>query len=215
MRAMRSVEFEYGGFIWRRYPEAKRRCDRVYYKRMQKDGKPIWLHRYVWEQANGAIPSRYVIHHKDGNPENNALDNLECLSPKEHSRKHPLTGEGYEKQRQHLDQVRYLTKAWHASEEGRAKHREIGGLAYKNFIPQEKFCKQCGKSFLPKALGNRDLFCSNACKSAWRREQHLDEVECVCKWCGKKFMHNKFKIPNTCSRSCANHLMWENRRKGL
>lgn len=215
MRVMRSIELEYDGFIWRKYPNSKRRCDKVYYKRTPKDGKPIWLHRYVWEQANGPIPVGYVVHHKDGNPENNALDNLACVTQKEHAQHHPWTDGRLEAQRNLLDRIRPLTKAWHASPEGIAKHREIGGQAYKNFEPQEKACRNCGKMFLPRALGNRDLFCSNACKSAWRRKQGLDDVECVCAWCGKRFMHNKFSIPATCSRACANHKRREDRGKGV
>ena len=33
----------------------------------------------------GEIPKGYHVHHKDGNKQNNRVDNLEILSPKEHS----------------------------------------------------------------------------------------------------------------------------------
>ena len=212
---MRSIGIEYDGFVWRKYPNSKRRSDRVYYKKLFiKNGKktPVWLHRYIWEKANGEIPKGFVIHHRDGNPENNALDNLVCITQKEHSKAHPWTVDRIESQKIHLEKIRSLTKAWHSSPEGIAKHSEIGGQAHRNFEPHEKECKNCGKSFFPHALGNRDEFCSNSYKSAWRRKQGLDNIECTCAWCGKKFMHNKFKIPETCGRSCANHLMWKRRR---
>jgi len=34
-------------------------------------------HRIVWEKENGAIPDGYFIHHKDGNKQNNNINNLE------------------------------------------------------------------------------------------------------------------------------------------
>jgi len=47
-----------------------------------------FVHRYIWEQANGKIPDRYHIHHKDENKLNNNLDNLELISASEHTRLH-------------------------------------------------------------------------------------------------------------------------------
>lgn len=47
-----------------------------------------WVHRMVWEQANGEIPEGYVIHHKDGDPRNNKLENLELLSAYDHQSEH-------------------------------------------------------------------------------------------------------------------------------
>ena len=47
-----------------------------------------WVHRMVWEEANGEIPEGYVIHHKDGNPENNVLENLELLNAYDHQSEH-------------------------------------------------------------------------------------------------------------------------------
>lgn len=46
-------------------------------------------YRKIWIDANGPIPKdsdgrTYEIHHKDGNRENNDLDNLMCLSIQEH-----------------------------------------------------------------------------------------------------------------------------------
>lgn len=43
------------------------------------------LHRLVWETFNGEIPENMQIDHKDGNPTNNALDNLKCVTAKENS----------------------------------------------------------------------------------------------------------------------------------
>src|SRR3990167_280777 len=51
--------------------------------------KPIVsLHRYVWTKQFGAVPINHEIHHKDGNRENNSLENLECMSSVEHREIH-------------------------------------------------------------------------------------------------------------------------------
>ncbi len=42
-------------------------------------GRRILMHWYVWEKANGPVPEGYCILHKDLNPANNALENLDIL----------------------------------------------------------------------------------------------------------------------------------------
>src|SRR5215472_9278022 len=37
------------------------------------------LHRAVWKSAFGDIPKGCHIHHRDSNPRNNRIDNLECV----------------------------------------------------------------------------------------------------------------------------------------
>ena len=43
-------------------------------------GKRQLLHWYVWEKYNGYIPPGFVIHHKDNNPANNEIENLELVA---------------------------------------------------------------------------------------------------------------------------------------
>ena len=43
------------------------------------------IHRLVYETFVGKIPKGYQIHHKDGNKQNNMLENLVMLTPKEHT----------------------------------------------------------------------------------------------------------------------------------
>ena len=50
-------------------------------------------YRKIYEQHYGAIPKGYHIHHIDGNPLNNAIENLQCLSAKDHEKIHgPFAG---------------------------------------------------------------------------------------------------------------------------
>ena len=74
---------EYDGYIWRGYPNSKRRSDRVYYKKTFKK-QPKYLHRYIWEKYNGEIPKNCHIHHKNENYNDNTIETLVCLTVKEH-----------------------------------------------------------------------------------------------------------------------------------
>lgn len=48
-----------------------------------------YLHRLIFEDFyNFEIPKGFVVHHKDGNKQNNCILNLQLLSEKEHSRLH-------------------------------------------------------------------------------------------------------------------------------
>lgn len=53
-------------------------------------GKHFLVHRVVWESFNGAIKEGCDIHHIDGNPENNALDNLQMITHRENLRKREI-----------------------------------------------------------------------------------------------------------------------------
>lgn len=172
------------------------------------------LHRVVWEYYNGTIPPGYQVHHKDGNPQNNDIGNLECVPPKAHRAKHidEIIRRGKsEKSRKHLLEIRPLAAEWHRSEEGREWHRlHAIGKKEKNV---ECTCECCGSKFLSAYTDAR--FCSNKCKAKWRRDQHLDEERRTCVICGKEFSTNKFGDTICCSRSCgARYRISQRRAKG-
>ena len=58
------------------------------YKYVVVNGKTKLEHVHVWEQANGPKPEGCDIHHIDGDGQNNALENLVCLTKSEHKRLH-------------------------------------------------------------------------------------------------------------------------------
>lgn len=45
-------------------------------------GKKLKLHRIIFAKFKGTLRQSYVIHHKDGNSLNNAVDNLEQVCQK-------------------------------------------------------------------------------------------------------------------------------------
>jgi hypothetical protein len=51
-------------------------------------GKSTSLHRAVWEHHNGPPPPGCHVHHKDGDPANNDIANLEIYTASDHARKH-------------------------------------------------------------------------------------------------------------------------------
>ena len=174
----------------------------------------VFMHRYVWEYYNGKIPEGYEIHHKDLNRNNNNIDNLECISVSNHRKLHTdlLTDEQREWKRRNFDK-NALPKAieWHKSEKGSEWHSEhIKKQREKGAFTKELICTNCGKVYVGEKHGETS-FCSNACKSAYRRKMGLDLAPAICTCCGKYFKTNKFKPAKTCSRSCANRM--RNREK--
>ena len=151
----------FAGKNWYRHPEASNPYRRIYYRGYPAPRRWVFLHRYIWELANGPIPDEYEVHHVDGNPSNNVLENLAIVSHQEH-----------------ID------------------------LHWKMLVG--KTCEHCGQPFeCSFLLRDRQRFCSNACKSAWRRAQKLDHEERICPVCFEPFMVNHYSKKQCCSRLCA------------
>ena len=51
----------------------------TFYRRLMVDGRKVYEHRHVWEQANGTLPDGMMIDHIDGNGLNNDLSNLRLV----------------------------------------------------------------------------------------------------------------------------------------
>jgi hypothetical protein len=59
------------------------------YKRIKIDGKLLLEHRYIMEQHLGRkLERKEVVHHINGDKEDNRIENLEILSPSAHSLEH-------------------------------------------------------------------------------------------------------------------------------
>lgn len=164
------------------------------------------LHIYVWEKANGEVPDGYDIHHIDHNKDNNALENLACVPRSKHHSEH-MAERDVDEMRRNLDEnVRPLASKWHGSDDGIQWHKEhyCRTLGEKWDDKIIRNCDVCGKPYeTPVLTRGHSRFCSNNCKSAWRRKQGLDLEERICVICGKPFMTNKYLKAKTCSKECS------------
>jgi len=135
------------------------------------------LHRAVWASAFGLIPAKHHIHHKDGNPRNNSLYNLELLPAAEHlalsskNRQKPEGGWFSEKARQ-------SAADWHGSEEGRLWHKRQAERT-KSWTKWKRVpanCLGCGEEYqkLLRKNGREQKYCSNNCKARHYRQKRAE-----------------------------------------
>jgi hypothetical protein len=198
---------EFNGIKFRRYPLSKKAHLRNYWS-------PSSNHRYrgvgalhveIWKAAHGEIPEGHHIHHIDGNTLNNSLDNLECLSPSEHVRRHFTSPKRLARARKHIAEIRPLASEWHGSEEGKAWHEEHGKTTWDARAVVEKSCQECGEKYSTKWAG-KAMYCSNRCKAKARRKSGVDDIEKLCPSCGKAFTCNRYRPKNSCSPICGSRL---------
>lgn len=119
------------------------------------------LHRQKWKDRYGAIPAGHDIHHRDGNPSNNRLSNLECLTKREHAAKH--AEEHREARRQHAARIRPLTIVWHRSAIGKRWYREHGQRTWQDKQATTILCATCQQPFSTK-WPERVMCCSRLCR---------------------------------------------------
>lgn len=169
------------------------------------------LHREIWKSYFGVIPKDHHIHHIDKNKENNDISNLACILRSDHHRLHGSEPKSKEWARELCALIRPLTKKWHASEQGNQWHKmhakEMGLGKWK---PIKYYCEKCSKDFESAKLSNT-RFCSNLCKSKYRRDSGIDDIELYCEWCSRSFKRNKYAKTKCCSKSCGSK-MRENKK---
>lgn len=158
---------------------------------------PIHAHRWVWINHYGAIPKGMDIHHKDGDKDNNEIENLEMLSRSDHLKRHWQEG------RFDLEQRRIqLTEArkWLSTPEGRKKQSESSKKAWEKRKTIIVNCIECHKEVITTQPWTK--FCSDACDKRWRRREKPNRVEKICIKCDKTFMKDKYSPQRFCSISC-------------
>lgn len=193
----------YKGIDFRRYPHSKNRTDQVYFTCNSSYFKKgiRRLHTEVWKDVYGQIPDGYIIHHKDNNPLNNALSNLECLSREEHQSSHmkEYCENNKEKVKERMKDLWKLTLDWKKSDEGKEFYRKQA--RYFRSIIYNHVCIQCGKEYYNyKKTGK---FCSDNCASKHRKLSGVDNEKRICEWCGNEYITNKYTKIRFCNRSCA------------
>ena len=179
----------------------------------------VKMHRYVWERLFGKIPDGYVVHHKDRNPENNDIANLQALSADDHIKAHSQDMLSARQPQEFTCDCcgktflalsnganRYCSKAC------QKKYRQRGESYQK-----ENICVVCGEKFTVRK-DKRTKTCSPECLSELRRRTHVTVPQTVtrtCVICGKEFVTNKHKHAQTCSSKCSHVLQWQKRKNQL
>jgi hypothetical protein len=211
---VRSETVIFQGIAYRRYPDSPRPSDRVYFRPqggLIKQGVES-LHRELWKAHHGPIPAGWQVHHKDGNALNNDPANLDCMPAGLHHQHHAQHLSEEARARAWIAQIRPLAAAWHRSKAGRQWHRKQMRRVWAEKTPQPYACTLCGKvasSLAPV----QPRFCTNACKSAARRQAGVDDVDRVCVHCGDTFRVNRYAPTQTCSRSCSAFMRWARQRE--
>jgi hypothetical protein len=173
----------------------------------------IRAHRWVWMNHYGEIPEGHHIHHIDENKSNNEISNLQLLLGSEHLSLH-ITEEKKEKLRVWADSIRPMTKEWHASKEGREWHKiHAKNHSFGKWDLSKYTCKHCNSEYESRKK-SRTSFCSNSCKSAWRRNQGFDDEGRRCERCDKIFLVNRYAKTRFCSKYCSGKCLKPRKLKG-
>ena len=169
---MERLSVVYRGTIYRRNPTAKQRARRVYYWCHDKWKQPPHsLHRDMWVDAYGPIPSGMHLHHKDGNPFHNELSNFELKRAGQHMADHMCNPRRKRQSRRNM--LRYgipAARAWHASDAGKKWHSERAKKQWKNPKIFRRICEECHKPF--NAFHQATRRCSDHCHARFWRRTH-------------------------------------------
>lgn len=138
------------------------------------------LHRAKWSARSGRpVPAGLDVHHIDGDPGNNADENLELLSRRDHLAKHGPRG---------------FVALSTAERSTRAK------AEWRRREPTDRKCAHCGAAF--RSTGARAKFCRPACKQADIRGRSDLCRSVVCASCGVGFQSSIYKSTRYCSAAC-------------
>lgn len=143
-------------------------------KYLTRGGKT--LHRATWASAFGPIPDDCHIHHRDNNPGNNLLANLECMPASEHLSHSARTRNATVPVGQHFSEnARQKAAEWHGSDAGRLWHKRNAERTkgWEKWRRELRNCLACGVEFkaLVRKSGNAQIYCTPTCKAASYRER--------------------------------------------
>ena len=127
-----------------------------------------YLHRAVWEFYNGKIPRGYVIHHKDLNPENNSIENLQLMSKTEHRKLHN------EIRQEEIYICENCGKKFSRKHKGKPNRfccKKCGYHWHFKNTREIRICVECGKEFLAYKQG-KTKYCSKECLAKLNSRVH-------------------------------------------
>lgn len=166
----------------------------------KKDGIRKRIHVYVWEYYNGLVPKGYHVHHIDGDKSNNEIENLTIMKSVDHAKYHGelLSDEEREWRRNNLNEnANSKSKVWHASKAGHTWHKKHYEEMKDRLRTSRKYvCKYCGKEY--ESTQRKTKFCSNRCRSAFRRMSGVDDIIKICMDCGGEYVSSKYQKTKYC-----------------
>ncbi|MGM5483257.1 MAG: HNH endonuclease [Nanobdellota archaeon] len=138
------------------------------------------MHTAVWNYYNGKIDKKYHIHHKDKNPWNNRIENLELVGKNKHLSEHGKRRfkENKEWAKEFHKKGVEEAKKWHKSKEGREWHKEHGKKTWKNRKYKTLICEVCGKEYKTRH-GWISKYCHQNCKAKALRKRRRDEKRSI------------------------------------
>lgn len=130
------------------------------------------MHVYVWEYFYGSVPEGYHIHHIDGDKSNNAIQNLQLLSAKEHEKLHGKmwTDERMEKARKNMEKASVKAKNGIAAKMVTSGTKNITKKRKRNCIRYVNLSALCvARNFSPHRLWQNFVVIMQKCVSKKNR----------------------------------------------
>lgn len=135
-----------------------RRPGKKYYKawRYDRETKKSWadaLHRAIWRHHHGPIPDGHDVHHKDGDYNNNVIDNLELITRRDHATLHD-----------HFATV-------NARPDADAMRRRAVQIGWEKAPYKDYVCLECSAAFKSRRINLPPKFCSKRCCGNYNRRR--------------------------------------------
>jgi hypothetical protein len=101
-------------------------CKTFGYVWIKVAGAWVKEHHAVWKKTTGnSVPRGWVLHHKDGNKENNALENLELMTRGQHASLHKTGSKLSEETKQKMSSSAIEVAAREGESEARSSRAKI------------------------------------------------------------------------------------------
>lgn len=161
------------------------------------------IHQAVWNYFVGELVTGNEIHHKNSNPEDNDLSNLQSLTKAEHRRIHNLNAPT------RLSKCKMCGKEFATRSAGKTLAKFCSDkcrdaykfLSKESAVFEERICVICGKKYKTEKRSTSKT-CSRKCTGRIRWSRPRVKIMVTCEICGKPFETNKTRPARFCSKRC-------------
>jgi len=146
---------------------------KFYRNRRGRYAHHVLLHRVVWNYYFGEVGENYDVHHRDLNPANNSIENLQRLTKSKHMEIHHVKGMDSACKKA-IFVCQNCGKEYEGFNTGRNRFcskKCLNDYHYKRQI--EHICEYCGKTFSASSFNKDQKFCSLSCssKARWAKKK--------------------------------------------